>query len=521
MAIIPHIGVQTDEAIFTAPLFETGGALFTLSVFHKKVPLMVMTYLGTVKTALYAIIFRLWEPSVYSLRVPVLLLGAISILAFYFFVRRAAEPSTALLAAALLATDSSYLIATTLDWGPVAIQHLCFLLGLLLILKAYQTSQLPPLGGGFFFLGLGLWDKALFVWMLSGAAIACLLLFLTEIRRFLTVRRIMAAGFFFLLGALPLFIYNVRQPLRTFRGNTTFTTDLETKPRVLRQTLNGEAFFAYLVEEDWAVKTPREPSTWFERTSVGLSRIVGDRRQHWYPYAYLGSLLLTPFLLLSEWRRPVLFLLIMMTVAWAQMLVTKGAGGGGHHTILLWPFPLMLIAITATWVGSRLGRWRSAFLWATGVLLCGSALLVNNYYVTQAVRNGAAGSWTNAVLTLAKRLPAYRAEKIFLIDWGLVDNLRLLSAGRLPIYVGSDPLMREEPTEEDIRLGKAMLESPNAILVGNTDDRQSFTDVNARMERLAARLGYQRELLETVYDFNGRPCFEVFRFKKSGGSAQR
>src|SRR5258708_28669587 len=121
------MGVKTEEAIFTSPLLPNGAAWFALSGFKKKFPLMVMSYLGSTKTWLYAPIFAVWDASAYSLRLPALLIGAASLFACYSLLRRTAGEPAASLATALLACDSSYLMATTLDWDPVAIQHLCFL----------------------------------------------------------------------------------------------------------------------------------------------------------------------------------------------------------------------------------------------------------------------------------------------------------------------------------------------------------------------------------------------------------
>lgn len=514
LAIIPHLGIQTDEAIFSGPLFPGGSGWFEISIFKKKVPFMVMTYLGTVKTGLYWLLLHIFAPSVYLLRVPPLVLGVLTILAFYFFALRATTPATALFSAALLSTDTSYLLTTAMDWGPVAIQHLCHVTGLLLILKSYQTNRLLPLAGGCFALGLGLWDKALFLWMLSGAGLACLIVFLTEVKRFLTARRIITAGFFFLLGALPLVIYNIRRPLETFRGNASFASDdLSQKIHLLPYTMNGSALFGYLVDEDWVVKTPGEPRTAVAKASLQLARLSGERRENLYWYTFAASLLLTPVLLATSWRRPVLFLLLMMAVGWAQMLATKGAGGGVHHSILLWPYPLLLIGIAASWAASKLGPYQTAFQVWLAAVLCGSALLVNNNYLRHAIRDGGAPGWSDANFTLAADLPKFGASKIYLIDWGMLDNTRFLTSGSLPLLLGSEPLMHPEPTPAGMRFVKFMLEDPKAIFAGNTNDKQVFPEVNQRIAKLAARLGYERRLLETVYDYRGRPFYEIFRFQ--------
>ncbi|MBI4903438.1 MAG: glycosyltransferase family 39 protein [Acidobacteria bacterium] len=517
LSIIPYVGIQTDEAIFSEPLFLNGYSAFELSVFKKKIPLMVMSYLGATKTWLYWFVFGLWEPSVCSLRVPSLLAGVGSLIAFFCLLRRILGNRAACLGTALLAFDSSYLMATTMDWGPVAIQHLCFTAGLAWVVSAHQTGSWRALAAGFLCFGLGCWDKALFVWMLSGAGLAALCIFFTEVKRKINVRSLFLAGFFFLLGALPLVIYNIRRPLETFRGNTSLSADdLTPKLYQLPGTLTGGVFFGFLVEEDWAVK-PRKLTGW-ERGVVSWTARFGERREHLYWYGFLAALLLSPVLLWSEYRRHVAFCLLTMAIAWAQMLATKGAGGGAHHTLLLWPLPILLITIAAVWAADRVGRYGTAFLVTVGFVLCGSAALVNQYYLTQAIKNGAPGNWSNAALALARRLPAYDADRIYLADWGMLDNTRMLTQGELPLFLGSEPLMREQPGADDRKNAALMIEDRRGVFVSNTDDRQVFPEVNKRLLRLAADLGYEREVLEVIHDFNGRPAFQIFRFRNRGSS---
>lgn len=511
LTVIPHIGIQTDEAIFTNVLFPNAVPLFDISVFKQRVPLMVMTYLGTTKAALYRVIWQIVDPCPYSLRVPVLLLGIASIYGFYFFLRRTGPERVALIGASLLATDTCYLFTTTLDWGPVAIQHLCLIFGLLLLLKAYQTAHLLPLAGGAFWLGLGVWDKAIFLWILSGAVLAALAVFPKEIWRYLSVRRIIVFGFFFLLGALPLVIYNVRKPLATFQGNASFSTaDVWNKLPQAEATANGSVLFGYLVEEDWAVRAAA-PTSLIEKASLSLQALTKERRRHWNGYALVLALGLCPVLLFTRYRRPLLFALLTMLIAWGQMLVTRNAGGGAHHTILLWPFPLMVIAIAIGWLSEKAGVWRN---WVTALLslsLIVPALLTTNQFMAQAIRNGGPGVWTNAIYNLSARLPSYRAERIYLADWGMLDNTRMLHRGELPLHIGSEPLMRPDPTPEARADFQAMLRVPNTIWVTNTDQREAFTGVNKNLVTLATQLGYRKQPLETIYDFNGRACFEIFR----------
>ena len=97
----------------------------------------------------------------YFVRLPMVLVGAVTILVFYKWAGIFAGPRGALLAAVLLATDPTFLLTDTFDWGPVALQHLLVVSGCFLIARG-------RLCWGAFLFGLALWNKAIFLWTLAG-----------------------------------------------------------------------------------------------------------------------------------------------------------------------------------------------------------------------------------------------------------------------------------------------------------------------------------------------------------------
>lgn len=513
-AVIPYVGVQTDEAIFTSALFDDPYPWFYLSVFKKHVPLMIMTYLGATKAALWSLVFTFWEPSAYSLRVPALVLGSISVVLCYLFLRRAVGTRAALFATALLSFDTSYLLSTVLDWGPVAIQHVCLLAGMWLVLRFRQTQSLPSLAGAFFFLGLGMWDKAIFAWMLSGTAIACLLVFPQSLMRELSVKKISVAVVFFILGALPLIIYNVRKQGETFRGNTVFSAEgLEQKRFVLESTVRGRGFFGFVVFQDHEPGR-RAPLPGFETEVVRFAHWTGNRSESLYWPALLLSIAASPLLLFTRrWRRPVLFVWLAFSIAWAQMLFNQGTGGGIHHVILLWPLPTFLVAFAMEALAERCGRLGTPLTAALAAILCLSSLLVMATYQRMFITNGAPGVWTDAIFRLSDRLMERKPAGAFLADWGMLDNMRMLQRARLRLLI-SDAAQKPEPGEKEYKDLRWALAQDGFVFVTNTDDRQVYPVVNANLAKMSDELGYDRQLLETVTDSHGRPCYEIYRFQK-------
>ena len=91
---------------------------------------MLIGYLGCLKTWLYAAIFQVFEPSRWSVRIPMVLIGALTIWLTWIWTRRAAGPRAAAFTVASLSTDATFILTNTFDWGPVAIQHALLLGGL-------------------------------------------------------------------------------------------------------------------------------------------------------------------------------------------------------------------------------------------------------------------------------------------------------------------------------------------------------------------------------------------------------
>ena len=517
LPFLPHLGIQNDEAIFASVLYQPRAAAFLLHIGHYRLPLMLMSYLGALKAWIYLPIFRVFGTGVPALRIPVLLAGVASVWLFFLLLRRAAGERAAIIGCGLLAVDSLYLLTTCFDWGPVALQHLLLVGGLLLLIRFYQTSKDLALLGGSFLLGLAMWDKALAAWMLSGIAVAGILTFRRPIFAVTTVRRVATAALAFALGALPLIIYNVDEKLVTFRSNMARdTSDIPGKARMLMNTANGQGMFGWLVNEDWQAPVPHQPEGGLQNASAQLSSFAGHPRHNLMLYAFALALLLAP-LARGNALRTILFALIAMAVAWVQMAVTANAGGSVHHAILLWPFPEMVIAVSFAAASRRLGRAGIPSVAAVLVVVMVSGALVTNEYYTLMLRNGGTLNWTDAIFKLSDYMKSVPSKGIFCTDWGIMDSLRLLNRGRLPLNVGTDPIAKPELSPDDRDYLKRVISEPSDVFIAHTRDYEFFQGVNAKLLKFASASGYERSMLAVIPDGWGRPVYEVYHFVGQGG----
>ena len=74
LSFLSNIGVENDETIFAmAFLKPTGGV--SMRIGHSHIPLMIMSYIGTLKAWLYLPILRMFGTGMLPLRLPMLLAG--------------------------------------------------------------------------------------------------------------------------------------------------------------------------------------------------------------------------------------------------------------------------------------------------------------------------------------------------------------------------------------------------------------------------------------------------------------
>ncbi|MGH9646024.1 MAG: ArnT family glycosyltransferase, partial [Bryobacteraceae bacterium] len=436
------------------------------------------------------------------LRLPMLLFAAASLWLFFELLDRTVGHRAAWIGTLLLATDTSYLLLNTADYGPVTLQFVIKLAALVLLVRFHQKASRKDLAWAFFLFGLGMWDKAIFAWVLFGLAMAALAVFPRDLRKHLSAANIAVAGLAMLAGALPLVIYNIARPLETWRSNAHLSeTELPHKTDILEQTMDGYVMFGFLTAVDPGPQ-PGEPKHWFQSLSLAASRWTGHPHSNAMLWAAIASVLSLALLWRLLWnsqaRQPILFGLIACAATWLPMVLTAGAGGAAHHVILLWPFHLIPIAA----VLARLPLAPAALV---TVLLCGSNVAVTNQYYADLIRNGPTTRWTDAMDPLQRYLTDLHAQQIVAADWGFIETMNLLSEGTLPMaYADTD-------SEQAVN---ALLRNPQNVFVAHAPGLAYHPGERAALEDAARRENYQEEPLTTIYDRNGRPTFDVFRFRK-------
>ncbi|MCU1337271.1 MAG: hypothetical protein JWO19_2852 [Bryobacterales bacterium] len=498
MLFVPRLGIEADEAIIANGIYDHGNPWYSWTFGDSELPIMIISYLGALKSWFYNGLFLFTPPRPMVLRLPMLLLAAATLWLFFELLDRTMSRRAAWIGTLLLATDTSYLLLNTADYGPVTLQFVFKLAALVLLVRFHTNGSKQELAGAFFLLGLGLWDKAVFAWVLFGLAVAAVAVFPRDLRKHLNPANIAVAGLAMLAGALPLVIYNVARPLETLRANARLEqTSVLAKTELLRRTMDGYVMFGFLTAVDPGPQ-PGQPNHWYQSLSLAISRWTGHPHHNAMLLVAVASMLSLIFLWKSPARPPILFGLIVCAATWLPMVLTAGAGAAAQHVILLWPFHLIPVAA----VLAQLPVTRAAIVTA---LLCASNLAVTNQYYADLIRNGPAIRWTDAMDPLQRYLTDLRAPRIVAADWGFIETMNLLSEGELPMYyadTGSDQAL------------ETLLRDPSNVFVAHTAGFAFHPQERAALEDLARREHYEQEPLTTIQDRNGRPTFDVFRFRK-------
>ena len=353
---------------------------------------------------------------------------------------------------------------------------------------------------------------------LEDPTLASICIYPRETLRRIRPKRLAIAVVAFLIGAAPLVTFNFDLHGQTATANAHFTAEgIGGKVTVLRQTIEGNALFGYMV---YPKDTEHEirPRNAVGRISAWIAGIVGDHRRNLMLPAYIAGLI--GFVLLMALRDPrsrfLLFLLVTMVVVWAQMAFTKNTGAAAHHVILLWPFPVVFLAIGFDLLAERIPRFGRQALITVVVLLAGDNLLNTNEYLKDFAVYGAVGGWTDALYRLAGAVGKKgQANWYGLVDWGYMNGLLLMFEGDLPIFIAQVPPAGATPTKAELADIRNQIDGSDRLFIQHTDDKQMFPGINTRFRDLAGQLGYAEKLERVIHDRNGRPVFELFRFERA------
>lgn len=516
VVFIPLAGVQYDEALFLMAYMAPEGVEYNALVGDKKIPLMLMTYLGTLKAAILKPVFDFMGYNHRSLRFPPLVFASISVGLFFLVLRRLTSMRIACVAGLMLATDAAYLLTSVYDWGPVALQHLFLAVVLYSGVRYADSKAAPWLIPAGLATGLALWDKAISIWIFAGGGVALIAVYPREMWSLMKrPMHVAALALPLIIGAYPLIHYNIEKPLATVHANTR-TTDMAMLSKIasLDGALDGRGLFGYVVRD---VPDPEGKTGAFrldERATLWLSAKLGAPRRSLQHLLLVAALLMLPLMFWSPWRRPAIFTALALALSWAAMLMTKGAGGSLHHTILLSPLPHLLAGLVLAEMVRRFPTRGVKIGFAVFAAATLTNLFVLNQYRAQFLAFGPTMVWTDASRPLVEFLGTQHGRIIFAADWGIQQQVDFYGGGILGMTRNAEDTPIRLNEEEPRKFMLWALSVPQHIYVTHTEANEAFRGARKNLIDFAASQGLSHHLIAVIRDRHQVPMFEVHEFRK-------
>jgi hypothetical protein len=408
-------------------------------LFGRPWPLMVNAYIGPVKPLLVGVGFMIFGISVLTLRATTAGLGLVAVVLVYGMVRGRFGSFAAFSAAALLATDLSFLLAVRSDWGPLAFS-LAASAGVawLLLLWQRRPQRVWPAALAGLLSGLGLAHKLDFLVCVASLLVALACTFPLTLRR--AGRAGLVAAACLLAGASPVVLYNIESRGQTFREGSTIARsqghhfppsrqdlaglggDVVRVARGLGQMLGGYPL------ADWMLGRNLVPQSPLGRSKLAAALLISP--------AFL-LLLLTPGM--RGWRRPLAFFGVAL-LASLVFLAAVPFARGPHHFLLVYPLPHVVVgtALGALWAsGGRWRGWRRASSQGAAVVALVALLLpsvmLGRAFQTAVSRDGGRGYWSAEALdSLVATLDGpFVGRTVTLLDWGFEQSLVIVAKDRL------------------------------------------------------------------------------------------
>jgi hypothetical protein len=429
-------GLSYDEAIFggMAKDFVTGHphglhmpGSHVIELFGRPFPLFVQDYLGALKPWLLMPSLSLFGASVPVFRLTSLALSLVGLLVLMLWTGRWLGLGTALLAGALLAMDPTFFFLSLLDCGAAVTSFVCRTGGFYLTWLWWKQgrSSYAFLAGVFF--GLGLFNKVDSVVVLGGVGCAALCWYARPFWARLCERPLtfLLAGSGFLLAAAPTIL---RLP-DILAGPTPHATpgaggEWAEKTGTLMAMYDGSYNYRLMAVGGMFLKMFQQgtPRIWepfgLAVVSAGLLCVVGLWRGWWH----------------ESLRRTICFLLLSGILVTSGVLLLPGAVRM-YHSILVYPFPHLIVAATLTLVWRRLAGAnrpptfpRLLLPTVVAFLLLGQVLaIVKTENLMR--RTGGQGLWSNALDTFAGEIKNRSDLTIVSLDWGFHESLLFLTQG--------------------------------------------------------------------------------------------
>ncbi len=475
-------------------------------------PFMTQDYIGAINTYLAIPFFLFLGINMLSLRVMALAVGLVTLWLAFRLGKALYGPTAAILAALLLSVNPTFVFWSRQGVFVTSVTAAIGLGTVLSWLHWWRTGARRYAVIGAFLMGLGLYAKFLFLWLVVALGMAVIVL---NFRQWRDLHRRLSIGLVgwsiaaFLLGVAPLILYNVQTggTFASIRGNLTTsyygTNNLAFLPNLMERlgqfaaVLTGSHFW-YLggAYANW-LNLGLFLATF--GLAVGLTaRSISDE----------ARLVFFPFLVIAG--------IVLVSCATVSALWVT-------HFALMAPWPPLAIAAAASRVIHRGGY----FVWGKRVSLAIilTLAIMGVSWVADIVTDvryhralgvsGGLGAHSDAIEDLSAWLTddVRGCPPVAAMDWGIAASVTFLTRG-VVVPVEAFGYDWETDAEFAHRL-ESFIYNPSSIYLWRAPDEIIF-DRSDNFKQLYEPLGLEEDILEAFYERSGRPVLGATRLVPEG-----
>jgi hypothetical protein len=517
--LFPTLGLEPDELLYVRAIIRPLETLSHIQIGHKVYPLMIMSYLGALRSWLYRPIVRNFGFTTASVRIPAIILAALALILFARLLRNISGPWAGVFMVWMLATDVTFLSTATFDWGPVVLQHL-FLAAMLSCLLLWERRRYGCLvfAGGLAG-GLALWDKAIFLWNLSSMAIVFVCLgfpFLRSLgwRALPRSFGLLTAGI--LLGAFPLIAYNVAHRGETISGNTHLTTaEMKWKETYLLRTADGLADESF---SDPAYPAPDHIARPFSDIAKKIAPSKNPPEvlniSSWRIWLFVA--LIPIGLALADWpqRKWILFFLFSGALSWLQAALTSGAGASIHHVVLMWPLLYASLAVCAAAIAHRARRWGSLAIAAVVLVFAMRGLQEIDVLYVNLISYSPGVQFSDGEEALVSCLNAAGIQRLLTVDWGIEPEVTVRTKGRILVLEDAYQLYGGGPIVRELR----QCIQADCLIALHPESREAFPGINKAFDSSLSQNHLAKQLFAEIRDSHGTASYELYRLHEDAAA---
>ncbi len=527
-------GIHYDEAFEVVPALQLllGQPVTTfresgLVINQQRFPLMTQDYIGAINTYTALPTISIFGPTAFALRLPSVLIGAISLWLTHLLVSHLTKNHVAGLATiALLAVDPTFIFWNRQGVFVTAVTVLFGIGAIYFGLKRLNSKNLWFSVWLGFFVGSGIYAKFLFVWLIAAVLSAIVLLYglpfiknppplREQIGKFqFTLNELLLMFVAFIVGLSPLILYNL-QTGGTFRN-------ISENSQTSYYGVNNYNIGSNLIER------------------LLQFGVLVDGSHLWYLGNIHQNSLVLPIFVLS-------LILVVVTVLFA----TRSAKLESDTKIALFPFlviGLIIIAsiqtVSALWVThfAILMPWPAIALAISGwfilrhhptviptaiirslIGLAFLTLITTNLantirYHADLTISGGLSTHSDAIYDLGDWLASQpnQPPSVVAMDWGLAAPIYYLTNGQVtPVEVFG--YAWEPDVELQVRLER-FIQEQNTYYLWRAPDEVIF-DRSGEFKELYRPLNLEETIEEAFYERSGRPLLGITRIVPAGTAA--